>query len=61
VCVPDGLRDPTVFIRVALMRSRSVYIALAPPGLFGWSFTPGWRYVEALDIDVDTVGAPWQP
>ena len=60
VCVPDGIRDPTFFIRVALMRSRSVYFALAPPGLFGWSFKPGWRYIDALDIDVDTVGLPEQ-
>jgi hypothetical protein len=33
---------------------------MAPPGLFGWSFTPGWREIEALDIDVDTVGLPDQ-
>jgi hypothetical protein len=60
VCVPDGIADPTVFIRVALMRSRSVYLAMGPPGLVGWSFTPGWRYIEPLDIDVDTVGLPEQ-
>ena len=60
VCVPDGIRDPTVFIRVALMKSRPVYLALAPPGLFGWSFAPRWRYVDALDIDEATVGLPAQ-
>ena len=60
MCVPDGMVDPTFFIRVALMRSRPVYLAMGPPGLVGWSFTPGWRYIEALDIDVDTVGLPEQ-
>ena len=60
VCVPDGITDPTVYIRVALMRSRSVYLAMGPPGLVGWSFTPGWRYIDSLDIDVDTVGLPAQ-
>ncbi len=60
VCVPDGIADPTFFIRVALMRSRPVYLAMGPPGLVGWSFTPGWRLTEPLDIDVDTVGLPEQ-
>ena len=60
VCVPDGVADPTVFIRVALMRSRPVYLAMGPPGLVGWSFAPGWRYIEPNDIDVDTVGLPEQ-
>ena len=60
VCVPDGMVDPTFFIRVALMRSRPVYLAMGPPGLVGWSFTPGWQCIEALDIDVDTVGLPEQ-
>ena len=58
ICVPDGIRDPTFFIRVALMVSTPIFIALAPPGLFGWSFTPGWRYVEALDVDPQSVGQP---
>jgi hypothetical protein len=60
LCVPDGLDDPTLFIRVAMTRSRSVYLAMGPPGLVGWSFVPGWRQVDPLDIDVDTVGLPEQ-
>jgi hypothetical protein len=58
VCVPDGLRDPTFFIRVALLPSVPVYFAMAPPGLFGWSFTPGWEYVDAMEIDPMSVGRP---
>ena len=58
VCVPDGIRDPMFFIRVALMVSTPVYLALAPPGLFGWSFVPGWRFVDALDVDPESVGLP---
>ena len=56
LCVPDGIGDPRFFIRAALMVSRPVYLALAPPGLFGWSFVPGWRYVDALDVDPESVG-----
>lgn len=58
VCVPDGIPDPTFYLRVALMRSTPVYTALAPPGLFGWSFVPEWRHVDALDIDTASVGLP---
>jgi hypothetical protein len=31
---------------------------MAPPGLFGWSFTPGWEYVDALQVDPASVGRP---
>jgi hypothetical protein len=58
VCVPDGLRDPTFFIRVALLPSRPVYFAMAPPGLFGWSFTPGWHPVDPMEVDPGSVGRP---
>jgi hypothetical protein len=54
--VPDGVRDPGFFLRVALMPSTPVYLAFAPPGLFGWSFTPGWEYVDAGEVDPDSVG-----
>jgi glycosyltransferase involved in cell wall biosynthesis len=58
LCVPDGIRDPAFFVRVALMPSTPVYLALAPPGLFGWSFMPDWRFVEALAVDPAAVGRP---
>jgi hypothetical protein len=40
------------------MPSTPVYLALAAPGLFGWSFVPGWRYVDALEVDPSSVGRP---
>jgi hypothetical protein len=56
LCVPDGIRDTAFFIRVALMPSTPVYLAFAPPRLFGWSFMPDGRYVDALTIDPVSVG-----
>jgi D-inositol-3-phosphate glycosyltransferase len=58
VIVPEGIEDPAVHARLALSPARTVLLVLAPPGLFGWSFAPGWSPPDPLTVPVDAVARP---
>jgi hypothetical protein len=58
VIVPEGWVDPLAYGRVALSAARTVLLQLAPPGLFGWSFTRDWTLPDPLTVPVDQLARP---
>jgi hypothetical protein len=59
VIVNEGLEDPRVVARLALSPARTVLMALAPLGLFGWSFTAEpWSPPDFETVPIDSVARP---
>jgi hypothetical protein len=58
VIVPEGWTDPMAYARLAFSPARTVLLLLAPPGLFGWSFAPGWSRPSALTVDLTQLARP---
>ena len=57
IVIPDVI-DLQTLATLHLSSARSVMHLLAPPGLWGWSFLPGWEPVDPHRVDVHTVGLP---
>lgn len=57
VIVPEGY-DIAGLAALHLSDSRNVVLALAPPGLSGWSFQAGWSLPSHLTVPLDQVGRP---
>lgn len=55
--VPEG-KPAITFAQIALSRARLILLVLAPPGLFGWSFSDGWSHPNPLDVDIESVARP---
>ena len=60
VVLLEGFRDPLALAAAAFSAARSILLVLAPLGLFGWSFEPGWRPPDPLTVDPREVGTAWQ-
>lgn len=60
VIVPEGWQDPGAYARVALSPASTVLMLLAPPGLFGWSFTSGWSLPDPLTASIGQLARPEQ-
>lgn len=58
VLMLEGFVDPLVFGAVAMSPARAVLLLLAPAGLMGWDFQPGWSLPEPLSVDVAAVNQP---
>ena len=58
VLMLEGFVDPLAFGAVALSAARPVLLLLAPAGLMGWSFEPGWSLPDPLTVDLDAVDRP---
>jgi hypothetical protein len=55
VLLLEGFVDPLVFGSIALSEARPVLLLLAPAGLCGWSFEPGWSLPDPLTVDLGTI------
>lgn len=55
VILPEGLRDPLPYARVALSPARAMLFLLAPPGLMGWPFITGWSVPDPLSVPMDAL------
>ena len=60
VVLLEGSRDPLEFAAAAFSPARAILLVLAPLGLFGWSFEPGWRPPDPLTVDPSEVGTARQ-
>jgi hypothetical protein len=59
VVVPEGHVMPLPYARLALSPARPVVAVLAPPGLFGWPFSPDpWDRPDHLTVDPSTLARP---
>jgi hypothetical protein len=59
VVVPEGHVTPLPYARLALSPARAVIAVLAPPGLFGWPFSPEpWDRPDHLTVDPVTLARP---
>jgi hypothetical protein len=58
VLLLEGFADPLAFGAVALSAARPVLLLLAPAGLMGWSFEPGWSLPDPQTVDLDSVNRP---
>lgn len=59
VVVPEGHVTPLPYARLALSPARPVVAVLAPPGLFGWPFSPEpWDRPNHLTVDPATLARP---
>lgn len=59
VVVPEGHVTPLPYARLALSPARPVVAVLAPPGLFGWPFSPEpWDRPDHLTVDPATLARP---
>ena len=50
--------DTDLLATAVLSSARWVMHMLAPPGLWGWSFLPGWSEGDPMRLPVDSVGTP---
>ena len=57
IVVPEAIELRTL-ATLYLSNARGVMHLLAPPGLWGWSFLPGWEPVDPHMVDVHSVGLP---
>jgi hypothetical protein len=57
IVVPEAV-DFRTLATLHLSSARCVMLLLAPPGLCGWSFLPGWEPVDLQTVDVHAVGLP---
>jgi hypothetical protein len=57
IVVPEAI-DLQTLATLYLSTARCVMHLLAPPGLWGWSFLPGWEPVDPHRVDVHAVGLP---
>jgi len=57
IVVPDAV-DLRTLATLHMSSARCVMHLLAPPGLWGWSFLPGWEPVDPHAVDVHAVGLP---
>ena len=59
VIVNEGVADQRVYARLALSPARTILLALAPLGMFGWPFTPdAWTKPDPLTVATDSFGRP---
>jgi hypothetical protein len=59
VVVPEGHVTPLPYARLAFSPARPVVAVLAPPGLFGWPFSPEpWDRPDHLTVDPATLARP---
>jgi Glycosyl transferases group 1 len=59
VVVPEGHVTPLPYARLALSPARPVVAVLAPPGLFGWPFSPEpWDRPDHLSVDPAALARP---
>jgi hypothetical protein len=57
VVVPEAA-ELDLLAGLHLSPARPVLFVLAPPGLFGWSFLPGWSPPDPLTVTPQSVGLP---
>ena len=58
VVIPETA-DKNLLATLALSSARRVMFLLAPPGLCGWSFEPGWSVPDPMTVPLDSIGTPW--
>jgi hypothetical protein len=58
VILPEGLKEIDLFLACHLSAARTVVDLLGPPGLYGWSFLPGWSPGDSLTLEPASVGTP---
>ncbi len=47
-----------LFLACHLSEAATVVAVLAPPGLCGWDFTPGWEQPDPMTVPLDAVATP---
>jgi hypothetical protein len=57
VVIPEASNLDLLTLAV-LSEARWVMYLLAPPGLSGWSFQPGWTRPDPMVVPIEAVGAP---
>lgn len=57
VVLPEA-PDLDALTALAFSQARLVMYLLAPPGLWGWSFEPGWERPDPLSVPLDSLGRP---
>ncbi|MBU0679678.1 MAG: glycosyltransferase [Verrucomicrobia bacterium] len=58
IVVPEGFPCANSYTFVAAAACRKVIFVLAPQGLFGWPFEPGWTPPDPLKVTPDEVSLP---
>lgn len=56
IVISEGEWDRLRFARLVLSPARLVLHAMAPPGLFGWPFSPGWTKPSPHTADLNALG-----
>ena len=58
IVIPETA-EKNLLATLALSSARRVMLLLAPPGLCGWSFEPGWTVPDSMTVPLDAIGTPW--
>jgi len=58
IVIPETA-DKNLLATLVLSSARRVMLLLAPPGLCGWSFEPGWTVPDPITVPLDAIGTPW--